>query len=272
LKTKQAKKKKKLPMGLVMVLHTLKSLVVFCTSKTKQLLTINQQQLASKQKLKLTTVALLLTTILTAQVYPVQVTPQLIPPYSLKLSDYETTTSEKLFVNLLLTDVSELGRGLNIQTLDFVVGANPISLDGGINQRLSNLDLRPYFSLNNLLGITAAQYSSTLPEGRYDFCFEVYDFISGQQLSRKTCFSAYLLLNEPPILNTPGNSDLVTAKDPQNIIFNWTPRHLNATNVQYEFTLKELWDTQIDPQAAFLVSPALHQETTFATTLLYGPE
>ena len=225
---------------------------------------------------------LLLTTVATAQVYPVKVTPQLIPPYSLKLSDYQNTSSEKLFVNILLTDTQDSGRqvrlkmyiegqGLNIRTLDFVAGATPIFLDGGVNLRLSNLDLRPYFNLNNLLGITPQQYNQPLPDGRYDFCFEVYDQLSGQLLSQKRCTSVYLLLNDPPILNVPNRGDLVTAQNPQNIIFNWTPRHLNATGIQYEFTLKELWDTGLDPQAAFLASPPLHQETTFAPTLLYGP-
>ena len=206
----------------------------------------------------------------------------MIPPYSLKLSDYQTTSSEKLFVNLLLTDTQDAGRqvrlkmyiegkGLNIQTLDFVAGATPIFLDGGINQRLSNLDLRPYFSLNNLLGILPQQYNRPLPSGRYNFCFEVYDQLSGQRLSGKSCFPVYLILNDPPVLNIPSRNELVTAQNPQNVLFNWTPRHLNATGVQYEFTLKELWDTGLDPQAAFLSSPVFHQETTYAPTLLYGP-
>ena len=225
---------------------------------------------------------LLVNTVAAAQVYPVQVNPQLIPPYSLKLSDYQTTSSEKLFVNILLTDTQDSGRqvrlkmyiegqGLNIRTLDFVAGATPIFLDGGVNLRLSNLDLHPYFSLNNLLGITPQQYNQPLPDGRYDFCFEVYDQLSGQLLSQKSCASVFLILNDPPILNVPNRGDLVTAQNPQNIIFNWTPRHLNATGIQYEFTLKELWDTGLDPQAAFLASSPLHQETTFAPTLLYGP-
>ncbi|MFD0962908.1 fibronectin type III domain-containing protein [Pseudofulvibacter geojedonensis] len=225
---------------------------------------------------------LLFTGVTFGQIYPVQVTPQLIPPYSLKLSDYQTTSTEKLFVNLLLTDTQELsrqvrlkmyieGQGLNIQTSDFVTGASPIFLDGGISLRLSNLDLRPYFNQNNLLGLPAGQYNQPLPDGLYNFCFEVYDALSGQRISQKSCLLAFLVLNDPPILNVPFRGDVVTAQNPQNIVFNWTPRHLNATAVQYEFIIKELWDTGIDPQAAFLSSPPLHEETTFATTLLYGP-
>ncbi len=217
-----------------------------------------------------------------AQIYPVQVTPQIIPPYSFQLSDYATTTQEKLFVNLLLTDAQEFGRqvrlklfvegpGINFQSTDFVSGTLPIVLDGGINNRLTNLDLQAYFSYNNLVGISPQQYGQQLPEGQYRFCFEVYDQFSGQRISNRSCANIYLVLNDPPLLNVPFRGDLVTAQNLQNIIFNWTPRHINAGAVQYEFTLKELWDTAMDPQAAFLASPPLYQTTTFANTLHYGP-
>ncbi len=225
---------------------------------------------------------LLYTVKTTAQIYPVQATPQIVPPYSFKLSDYTTTTQEKIVLNLLLTDAQESGRqvrlklfvegpGINFQSTDFVNGALPIILDGGVNQRLTNLDLQPYFNLTNLVGITPKQYSEQLPEGQYRFCFEVYDQFSGQRISNRSCANIYLVLNDPPILNVPGRGDIVTAQNPQNIIFNWTPRHINAPAVQYEFTLKELWDTGMDPQAAFLASPPLYQTTTFANTLHYGP-
>ncbi|MEO2051691.1 MAG: fibronectin type III domain-containing protein [Allomuricauda sp.] len=218
----------------------------------------------------------------TAQIYPVQVTPQIVPPYSFKLSDYTTTTQEKLFVNLLLMDAQESGRqvrlklfvegpGINFRSVDFVSGALPIILNGGINERLTNLDLQPYFRLNNLVGISPQQYSRQLPEGQYRFCFEVYDQFSGQRISNRSCANIFLILNDPPLLNVPFRGDLVTAQNPQNIIFNWTPRHINAPAVQYEFILKELWDTGMDPQASFLASPPLYQSTTFANTLHYGP-
>ncbi len=218
-----------------------------------------------------------------SQQKPVQVTSQLIPPYSLRLSEYETTPTEKLIVNLYLTDINTFNRqvrlklhiennaGLSIQSSDVVLGAPPIFLDGGVSLRLSNLDLRPYFSLQNLRGITPQQYNTPLPEGLYRFCFEVYDIKSGQQLSRKSCVAAYLLLNDPPFLNLPKRDEQVVIRDPQNIIFQWTPRHLNATNVEYEFILAELWDNGMNPQAAFLASRPIYQTTTYATTLLYGP-
>ncbi|MFN3137467.1 MAG: fibronectin type III domain-containing protein [Allomuricauda sp.] len=218
----------------------------------------------------------------TAQIFPVQVTPQVLPPYSFRLSDYATSTREKLFVNLLLTDAMESGRrvrlrmnvegpGISFRTVDFVAGAAPIVLNGGVNLRLSNFDLRPYFELNNLIGISPQQYGQQLPEGQYRFCFEVYDQFSGQRISNNSCANIYLQLNDPPLLNVPFRGDVVTAQQPQNLIFNWTPRHINAPGVQYEFTLKELWDTGMDPQASFFAAPPLYQTTTFANTLHYGP-
>lgn len=217
------------------------------------------------------------------QVAPVQVIPQMIPPYSLKLSDYSTTFNEKVIATILLTDVVEQnmqvgirlyienGRDINIQSAPVVIGATPIYINGGIPLRLSNLDLQPYFQLQNLQGISPQQYNQPLPDGLYQFCFEIFEWTSGQALSKKSCATAYLVLNDPPILNLPNRGESVAEKDIQNIIFQWTPRHLNATNVQYEFTLVELWDTQMNPQAAFLASRPLYQTTTRANTLLYGP-
>jgi len=163
------------------------------------------------------------------------------------------------------------GPGISFRTVDFVAGAPPIVLNGGVNLRLSNFDLRPYFELNNLIGISPQQYGQQLPEGQYRFCFEVYDQFSGQRISNNSCANIYLQLNDPPLLNVPFRGDVVTAQQPQNLIFNWTPRHINAAGVQYEFTLKELWDTGMDPQASFFAAPPLYQTTTFANTLHYGP-
>lgn len=99
-----------------------------------------------------------------AQVYPVQVIPQINPPYNVTLPSYTTTTSDKINVRLILTDINVgsiavhlklkiKGQGLNIQSTDFVVGAAPITLTGGAPTVLSTIDLQPYFRLNNLVGI-----------------------------------------------------------------------------------------------------------------------
>lgn len=216
------------------------------------------------------------------QSYPVQVSPQLIPPYSLKLSDFSTSMSDRIILTILSKDITDVNRSiflkfsLNgqlglIKSTDIIVGATPLTIDGGIPLRLSNLDLRPYFEFENLRGISAKNYSSPLPDGLYQFCFEVYDTQTGLQISNKGCATVFLTLNDPPILNSPANNVEILEQDVQNIIFQWTPRHLNASNVEYEFSMVEIWDDFVDPQAAFLNSVPLYSTTTSMTTIIYGP-
>ena len=219
---------------------------------------------------------------LNAQRYPVQVTQTILPPYSSKLSDYVTASNVKFRLDVLLTDVVASnrqvrlklrikGNGLDIQSRDIVAGAPLVFLNGGVLQQFTNLDLSAYFQPNNLIGISPQQYNRPLPEGMYTVCWEVHDVITNQQINNPVtgCSNIFLLLNDPPFLNLPYKGDQLVAKDPMNIIFQWTPRHTNATNVSYEFELREIWDNNIDPQAGFLASPNYYSETVNTTTLLY---
>ncbi|MCV6629971.1 MAG: fibronectin type III domain-containing protein, partial [Flavobacteriaceae bacterium] len=163
------------------------------------------------------------------------------------------------------------GNGLQAQSNHLVIGASPVFLTGGTQTILTNLDLAPYFRLENLQGISAQQYSRSLPEGQYRICWEVYDFFTNQRISHPTmgCTFLYLIENDPPILNIPIRGEQVAATDMPNIVFQWTPRHRNATNVRYTFELRELWDTYMEPQSAFLATPNLYTEETYATALVY---
>ncbi|MFL0093028.1 hypothetical protein, partial [Tenacibaculum maritimum] len=116
------------------------------------------------------------------------------------------------------------GNGLDIRSVDFVHGASPIFLNGGVSNQYTNIDLSSYFEPNNLIGITPRQYQKSLPEGVYTFCWEVYDAFTNEQLNHPTlgCSNIYLLLNDPPFLNVPYKGDQVVAQDPMNIIFQWT--------------------------------------------------
>ncbi|MDX1364552.1 MAG: fibronectin type III domain-containing protein, partial [Arenibacter latericius] len=100
---------------------------------------------------------------------------------------------------------------------------------------------------------------------------EVLDATTGKQLSQKSCAVSVIFQNDPPFLVAPSNGSTVTETNPQNIIFQWTPRSINVTNVEYELSLVEIWDNVIDPQAAFLSSPPIFQTTTTGTTYIYGP-
>ena len=224
-----------------------------------------------------------------AQIYPVQVMPVLVPPYSLNTSDYYNGTTERLAIVLTNTDLQK--PVLNVRLRMYIEGQNArlqsrdgvyyptITLDAGIPQRISLSDLAPYFNIDtlNFSGITRAMYAQNgkLPEGFYSFCFEAIEINTGQVLSRKSCSMAYITLSDPPLLNLPLKGESIASKAVQNIIFQWTPRNLGspngAFNTEYEFTLKELWDTGIAPEAAFESTQPLYQVTVRPTTLLMGP-
>ncbi|MBO9203039.1 MULTISPECIES: hypothetical protein [Niastella] len=223
------------------------------------------------------------------QQYPVQIVPQLLPPYTLNVSDYYNGTSEKLVLLLTNTDLNKatlqvrLRMSIQGQAAKLISRDNvyypPVSLDGGVPTRISLSDLAPYFRADNLIfeGITRAQYvqSGKLPEGFYQFCFEAVEVNSGQVVGRSSCAMAWISLSDPPLLNMPRTAESIVYKDPQNIIFQWTPRNYNsptsAFNTEYEFTLVEIWDNGLAPEAAFGTAQPLYRTTTQATTLLYGP-
>ncbi|TGN26080.1 fibronectin type III domain-containing protein [Empedobacter tilapiae] len=219
-----------------------------------------------------------------AQQYPVQVTPVLIPPYSLKLGDYATTNENKLQLQLLMTDLMEpshqvrlrfsLESGLNATPIalsnQYINGMRDITLSPGVPLILTNVELRTLFQLQNLSGISAANYAKTLPQGQYNFCFEVVDVNTGRTLSRKSCSTAYFVQYDPPMLSLPQNKELVQKQNEiQHIVFQWMPRQV-APNTRYIFTMKEIWDLQRDPVTAFLASPVLWKEEVYSNSLFYG--
>src|ERR1700761_901027 len=88
--------------------------------------------------------------------YPVQVMPQLTPPYSLQLSDYYNSPVPKLAVVLTDRDLTRpsvnvrlkmtiAGQSANVATIDNVYYP-PITLDAGIPVRVTGSELAPYFN------------------------------------------------------------------------------------------------------------------------------
>lgn len=221
------------------------------------------------------------------QVKPVQVIPQLLQPYSIYLSDYYSQDREKMVVTLISRDLQKPVlsvklrmsiEGQSAQLRSKAYADLPLlQLEAGVPLRLSLQDLAPYFHPNNLdvSGITRSQFQQQgrLPEGLYSFCFEAVEVNTGQVVSQKSCATAWLSLSDPPLVNLPRKGELIPYRDPQNIIFQWTPRHLasSAFAAEYEFTLVELWDTGVAPEVAFRTAQPLYQTTTRTTTLLYGP-
>jgi len=224
---------------------------------------------------------LLTTWQLIAQTYPVQVVPVLTSPYSSKIADYANPMANRVQLQVITTDLSvqnrpvqlyvEIkGNGLSAASAPVLSGVSPLRINGGEILRLTNAELASYFQFRNLQGITSQQYGSALPDGMYSFCFRIKDVLSGRWLSQSHCAIAYLMLNDPPILNIPTDNEQVAVTDFQNIIFSWTPRQINATNVTYSFELREILDPTLDPRFAFEVSRLILKEDDLRmTTLVY---
>jgi TANFOR domain-containing protein len=223
-----------------------------------------------------------------SQRYPVQATVQLLPPYSLFLSDYTAPGSEKLAVTLLMRDMGKVdyrvklrvlieGNNITISSKPNLV-PNPIYISGGLPERLSGSLLADYFNPRNLdfQGITRADFEKTgkLPEGIYRICIQVLDYNRGMPVSNQACATAWMMLNEPPILNTPQANEKVRAMDPQNIIFNWTPLHTGSPNSafssEYVFRMVEIWPENRNPNDAMNVGAVFYETTTTSTSLHYG--
>ncbi|OMQ13416.1 fibronectin type III domain-containing protein [[Flexibacter] sp. ATCC 35103] len=218
-----------------------------------------------------------------AQTFPISITTQITQPSPIYLTKYAdaTTINSPLKIQLVLNDLTISnrqvrlkiyfqGNGIAFNTNDFVVGAKSLYLEGGFPLQLTNVDLAPYFEYQNLLGLNQNQYAQPLPEGIYNIYVEVYDFATGKKLSKKTGSTTIIFQNEPPFLNLPLNNASIMQQNIQNIVFSWTPRSINVSNVEYEFSLVEIWDNYTPVQNAFAYSPPLYTTTTKMTTLQYG--
>jgi len=223
-----------------------------------------------------------------AQQYPVQGSLAIASPYPANLSDYANSNIQNVALNLTLTDLAMNNKRVRLklfiqtqnatiaQSIDNISGEPIIMLDGGIPQRFTNNELAHYFRLENLQGINPDGYARSLPEGIYTIGFEVYDYFTGNKLSGRISQTFWIIINDPPLLNTPTDKSKIadfTSGSGGNggIIFNWTPRSTQVTNTEYEFTLCELWDATGDPYQQFMSAIPKYQTTVSnTTTLIYS--
>ncbi|MGB4773794.1 MAG: fibronectin type III domain-containing protein, partial [Daejeonella sp.] len=224
------------------------------------------------------------------QVFPVLSTLQINPPYSLYLNDYSAPGSDKMQVRLFLKDLTKNnypcrlrfkleGFGITIQNKnDFY--AQPIYLNAGELSTFSGSDLEVYFNPKNLVlqGLDQTAFSRNggkLPEGVYRVSVEVLDYYQHSVVSNAGSTVLSVFLSYPPIINSPLPGSKVQALEPQNVIFQWVPRHtgsINAAyNVAYNFRLVELIPADRDPNDAIRSARPMFETVTDQTILLYGP-
>ncbi|TCP24807.1 fibronectin type III domain protein [Tenacibaculum skagerrakense] len=238
-----------------------------------------------KRKVLLSLFSFVLSINVFAQQYPVNIIPRVKAPAPVNFYNYadETALNGPITIQIFLNDLTVSSRQVRLKTYfeggnisfssrDFVIGAQDLFIEGGIPLTLTNVELAPYYRFENIQGIGQSVYAQSIPEGTYNFCFEVYDFLSGAKLSDKKCATVFIFKNEPPILNLPFNGKNIEPSDFENIVFQWTPRHINVSNVEYDFSIVEIWDNNVDPQTAFLSQAPIYEETVRTTSLFYGPD
>lgn len=224
-----------------------------------------------------------------AQLFPVQVNTQLVPPFTPYLSDFTAPGSQKLMVQFTIIDpaFSEYscklrltieGVNITIRTKPTYV-PRPITIQGGgIPQLFYGEDLAEYFNPDALdfSGLTRSQYEkgAKLPEGVYRISIEVLDLRRNTVVSNKGTGMAWIILNDPPLVNLPRNNAKVSILDPTNIAFTWTPRHTGSPNAafttEYKFRIVEIWPINRNPFDAFLSQPTLYETTTELSQLVYS--
>lgn len=231
-------------------------------------------------KLLITLIVLLFCSAVSAQVFPVHVSTRITPPYSPYLSDYTTPGSQNFAITIHTNDVTLAdypcklritieGPGITLRTKP-TFASSPILLQGGVPQTLYGEDVHEYLHPDNLHMSALTGYdfgrTSKLPEGIYRFTVEVLDYNRGTAVSNKGMTTAWIILNDPPILISPANFSRLTLQEQVNILFTWTPRHTGSPNAafstEYTFRLVELWSDHINPNDAFLTQQPLFEANT----------
>ncbi len=220
-----------------------------------------------------------------AQHFPVQATFYSKPPYPIILSDYASPVGQNLSLKVLLRDLNlgptQIYFRFRISSNQMTIGNPPFrgnvplfTLTPGVVQTFTQADFSRYFERTNL-GMSPFSYAIPLMEGIYTFSVEVMDALTNKLLSKSEQLPpVWLIVNDPPLLTLPGNLSTQKLQNPQNLLFQWMPRHRQANTVEYEFTLTELLmpaNFQGNPQNLFLSQPPYYRAKTLNTTLLYGP-
>ncbi|MCO5230349.1 MAG: hypothetical protein M9958_04240 [Chitinophagales bacterium] len=219
----------------------------------------------------------------------VLVNAQIIPPFSPYISTY-VDNSNKLLLTLTNTSREEVSIKLRVR----IFGDNGVSGTTSSDYRpaspivipplqtkvidFSSNETKSYFDLNNiiLVGITKEQLmrNQALPEGTYTICINAFDYNTSELLSidGKGCTVPFQVSYIDPCMPIQPMCDAeIDQKNPQNILFTWSPPATAPGNIQYEFTLKEI-PNNLNPNdviknAAF---PVIYSGTfTGNTSLLY---
>lgn len=225
-----------------------------------------------------------------AQSYPVQVSVQLVPPFSGYLPDYAAPGNDNLRIYITFMDFSQpsydvklkfslSGNNVSIRSKPWYY-AGPFTLEPGVPLMLSGSDLSGMLNAanNDYSGITLAQYnqSKVLPEGFYTLTVTAYDWANPLpiQVSNEGTTQAWMLLCDPPLTNLPACGTQVQSSDPQFLAFSWSPLSMttptSALGTEYLFELWEVMPPNNNANNVVLSTAPIYTVTTDMTMITYG--
>ncbi|MES2617001.1 MAG: hypothetical protein V4613_03930 [Bacteroidota bacterium] len=232
-----------------------------------------------------------LTFIAKAQITNVNVSVNIIPPYSPYISDYinsQNKTMVTLMPNGSPSDVANVyfkasmigDNGVSVMTKTGYKPAQPLQINGLIPKVLNGLQLQAYFDASNMIftGVTFAElvYGNGLPEGSYTLCVQVFDFDTDLPLSQSSplgCSAPIQIEHvDPPLPMSPQCGLQITQTPVQNVLFNWSYNPGFTQNLQYLLKIVPVLKQQ-NPNDAIntMVTPAFFEKIIKSTSYLYGP-
>ncbi len=236
-------------------------------------------------------IVILISKISLAQITNVNVSLNVLPPYSPYIADYvnyQNKTLITLMPNGLPSDVKEIyfkasvvgDKGISVYTKPNYKPAQGFQIQGSIPKMLSSTALQTYFEESSITvnGINIKQLTigDGLPEGTYQICIQVFDFVTDLPLSTSApagCSAPIIIQHaDPPLPLSPLCGSDVLATDVQNILFNWTYNPGFSPNFQYLLKIVPVLPTQNANDAInTMVTPAFFEKIIKSTSYLYGP-
>ena len=222
-----------------------------------------------------------------SQSYPVQANLYVLAPYSQTYSDYYADGQQRMFVNILMNDMSQgqldvvlrfsiKGNNLRLTT-NTASPLKPITIQSGRLYRVEGTELAQYLKSDQMQveGRLANEFrkSGRLPEGYYEIKVEVVEYYRKARVSAPAYSTAWIVQPEPPTWTMPQNGTLLEATNPQFVLFGWmlTGNTTMLQNPRYIFSIYEK-PANINADVVTKTAPPIYKEEISQTTLVYGPD
>ncbi|UII23988.1 hypothetical protein [Fulvivirga ligni] len=219
----------------------------------------------------------------------VNLTTQVIPPYSTYLDDY--INQNKLLVilqnksrtqseDLRLIGSIEGNNGVRLTIPNDFIPTAPIRLGPAQTLTITSAFLREYFDENTLrlTGIDreGLYRGNGLPEGSYQVCLQAVDYETGEARSPGSpagCSFIDIRQYEPPMIIQPVCDAEVPAVKPQNLLFSWSiPAGVRPNEVEYILKIVEMYPQNINPNQAVQAAnvPPLFEKVVPTNAYIYS--